>query len=114
MVLAFTTSLTLAQTTGSISGEVRDEKQSVVTNATIIVRNVKTNDTRTAQTDNEGRYRFTGMRVGDYEVTVEATGFSKYVQTGISLLLGQSATVDVVLRPGGVSEVVNIVENASI
>ena len=114
MVLAFTASLTLAQTTGSISGEVRDEKQSVVTNATIIVRNVKTNDTRTAQTDNEGRYRFTGMRVGDYEVTVEATGFSKYVQTGISLLLGQSATVDVVLRPGGVSEVVNIVENASI
>jgi len=83
MVLAFTTSLTLAQTNGSIAGEVKDEKQSVVTNATIIVRNVKTNDTRTAQTDNEGRYRFTGMRVGDYEVTVEARGFSKYVQTGI-------------------------------
>src|SRR5678815_3281615 len=93
MVLAFTA----AQTTGSISGEVRDEKQSVVTNATIIVRNVKTNDTRTAQTDNEGRYRFTGMRVGDYEVTVEAKRKKKYVQTGISLLLGQSATVDVVL-----------------
>jgi len=37
MVLAFTTSLTLAQTNGSIAGEVKDEKQSVVTNATIIV-----------------------------------------------------------------------------
>ncbi|HET6862251.1 MAG TPA: carboxypeptidase-like regulatory domain-containing protein, partial [Pyrinomonadaceae bacterium] len=114
MVLAFLAAPIMAQTTGSISGEVKDEKQAVVTNATVIVRNVKTNDTRTAQTDTEGRYRFTGMPVGDYEVTVEATGFSKYVQSGISLLLGQPATVDVELRPGGVTEVVNIIENASI
>src|SRR5678815_4610177 len=74
LVVAFLTSTIMAQTTGSISGEVRDEKQAVVTNATVLVRNVKTNETRTAQTDSEGRYRFTGVQVGDYEVTVEATG----------------------------------------
>jgi carboxypeptidase family protein/TonB-dependent receptor-like protein len=102
-----------AQTTGSISGEVRDEKQAVITNATVTVRNVMTNQTRTAQTDGEGRYRFTGMDVGDYEVTVEATGFSKYVQTGITLVLNQPATVEITLKPGGVTEVVNVTENAS-
>src|SRR6185295_12730643 len=102
------------QTSGSISGEVKDEKQAVVTNATVTVRNVKTNDVRSTSTDGDGRYRFTGMPVGDYEVTVESTGFAKYVQSGISLVLNQAATVDVSLKPGGVREVVNVVENASI
>ena len=104
---------TLAQTTGSISGEVKDEKQAVITGATVSVKNVKTNDTRTVKTDNEGRYRFTGMNVGDYELSVEATGFAKYVQSGIKLELNQPATVDVSLKTGGVTEIVNIVENAS-
>src|SRR5688572_13398785 len=113
-LLTFLASPILAQTTGSISGEVRDEKQAIVTNATVTVRNVKTNETRTTQTDGEGRYRFTGMPVGDYEVTVESTGFARYVQSGITLVLNQQATVDAVLKTGGVTEVVNIVENASI
>jgi len=103
-----------AQTSGSISGEVKDEKQAVVTNATVTVRNVKTNESRSITTDGDGRYRFTGMRVGDYEITVESTGFAKYVQSGISLVLNQAATVDVSLKAGGVTEVVNVVENASI
>jgi Carboxypeptidase regulatory-like domain len=104
----------LGQTSGSISGEVKDEKQAVVTNATVTVRNVKTNETRSTSTDGDGRYRFTGMPVGDYEVSVESTGFAKYVQSGISLVLNQAATVDVQLKAGGVTEVVNVVENASI
>jgi hypothetical protein len=113
VLLTFLATPTLAQTTGSISGEVRDEKQAVVTGATVTVRNVKTNDNRTAQTDGEGRYRFTGMPVGDYEVSVESSGFAKYVQSGIKLELNQPATVDVVVKAGGVAEVVTVIENAS-
>jgi len=113
-LLAFLASPISAQTTGSISGEVKDEKQAVVTNATVTVRNVKTNESRTTQTDGDGRYRFTGMPVGDYEVSVESSGFAKYVQTGITLVLNQRATVDVTLKTGGLTEVVNVVENASI
>jgi len=102
-----------AQTTGSISGQVRDEKQSVIPNATVSVRNVTTNGSRTAQTDDEGRYRFSGMDVGDYELTVEVRGFAKYVQTGITLVLNQPASVDVTMKPGGLTEVVTVTENAS-
>jgi len=86
-LLTLCVSPVLAQTSGSISGEVKDEKQAVVTNATVTVRNVKTNETRTTQTDGDGRYRFTGMPVGDYEISVESTGFAKYVQSGIGLVL---------------------------
>jgi hypothetical protein len=105
-LLTFLVTPILAQTTGSISGEVKDEKQAVINGATVTLRNVTTNQSRTSQTDSDGRYRFTGVPVGDYEVTVESTGFAKYVQSGIKLELNQPATVDVTMKPGAVTEVV--------
>jgi hypothetical protein len=103
----------LAQTSGSISGEVRDEKQAVITGATVSVRNIQTNEARTAQTNADGRYHFANMQVGAYEITVESAGFAKYQQSGITLALNQAAVVDVTMKPGAVQEVVNVVENAS-
>ncbi|MCM3903104.1 MAG: TonB-dependent receptor [Pyrinomonadaceae bacterium] len=103
-----------AQTTGNIFGSVTDEKQSVIPNATVTARSTETNISRTVQTDSDGRYRFENLPVGPYEVTVEASGFAKHVQSGIILLLNQSAVIDVTLKPGGVQEVVNVVENAAL
>jgi len=103
-----------AQTSGSIAGEVKDEKQAVIQGATVTVRNISTNESRTTQTDSGGRYQFPSMIVGDYEVTVEASGFAKYQQSGITLALNQNAVVDVTMKAGGVQEVVNVVENASV
>jgi hypothetical protein len=104
----------LAQNTGSISGDVRDEKQAVITGATVNARNIQTNESRTAQTNADGRYHFANMPIGAYEITVESTGFAKYQQTGITLGLNQAAVVDVTMKPGAVQEVVNVVENASV
>ena len=103
-----------AQTTGSLSGEVRDEKQSIIPKATVTLRNVDTNDSRTTTADDSGRYRFNNVPVGDYEVSVEAPGFGKYVQSGITLALNQNAVVDASLKPGNVQATVNVVENASL
>ncbi len=103
-----------AQTTGSISGQISDEKGGAILNATVTVRNVQTNESRTTQTDSEGRYRMPNLSVGDYEVTVEAQGFAKYVQSGITLALNQPAIVDAAMKTGGVSEVVNVTENAAL
>ncbi len=103
----------LAQNSGSIAGEVRDEKQAVITGATVTVRNISTNESRNAQTNADGRYHFAGVPVGAYEISVESTGFAKYMQSGITLALNQAAVVDVTMKPGAVQEVVNIVENAS-
>jgi hypothetical protein len=103
----------LAQTSGTISGEVRDEKQAVIPGANVTVRQIATNESRTTQTNADGRYHFASLPVGAYELTVESSGFAKYLQSGITLALNQSAVVDVTMKPGGVQEVVNIVENAS-
>ena len=103
-----------AQTTGTILGTVQDEKGGSIAGATATARNVETNLTRTAQTDSDGRYRFTGMPVGGYEITVEAASFAKYVQTGVQLLLNQDAVVDVTMKPAGVEAVVTVTENAAL
>ncbi|CAN5448043.1 hypothetical protein BH18ACI2_BH18ACI2_09540 [soil metagenome] len=101
-------------TTATISGTVEDEKQAAIPNATVTVRNVETNVTQTAQTDDSGNYRVPNLPVGAYEVTVEAPGFAKHVQTGITLALNQPAVIDVTMKPGGLQEVVTVTENASI
>jgi hypothetical protein len=105
----------LAQsTTGSISVTAQDEKQAVIAGANVTVRNVDTGITRTAQTNDEGRYRFVNLPVGSYQVTIEAANFARYVQTGIVLVVNQDAVIDATLKAGNVQETVTITENASV
>lgn len=101
-------------TTASISGTVTDAQQAVVSGANVTARNTDTGLSRTAQTNDEGRYNFVNLPIGGYEVTVEAASFSKYVQTGITLDANQAAVVDVGLKAGNVQEVVTVTENASL
>ena len=102
------------QTTARISGTVTDEKGAVIANATVTARNTQTNIAHDRQTGDDGQYRFETLPVGPYELTVQASGFSKHVQSGITLVLNQNAVIDVSLKAGGVQEVVNVTENAAI
>lgn len=113
-VLLVSSVVAFGQTTGRISGTVADEKGAVISNATITARNTQTNITHERQTGEDGQYRFENLPVGPYEITVQATGFAKYVQSGITLVLNQNAVVDVSMKTGGVQEVVNVTENAAI
>jgi hypothetical protein len=113
LLFAFAPS-TSAQTTGTLSGTVQDEKGAAIAGATVTARHVETNTSRAAQTDSDGRYRLTNMPVGHYEITVEVASFAKYVQTGVELLLNQDAVVNAEMKPAGVEAVVNVTENASL
>lgn len=104
-----------AQGTGTLTGTVQDAKEALVAKATVTARNTDTNVARTAQTSEDGRYRFEGLPIGPYEVTVESSGFAKFTQTGINLVVNQIAVVDVTMNPEGVSGVVNVIEqNAAV
>ncbi|HKR14938.1 MAG TPA: TonB-dependent receptor [Pyrinomonadaceae bacterium] len=113
-VLLGSSVVAFGQTTGRISGTVADEKGAVIANATVTARNTQTNIAHDRQTGEDGQYRFENLPVGPYEVTVQATGFAKHVQTGITLILNQNAIVDVAMKTGGVQEVVNVTENAAL
>ena len=115
LVLASAVVPSLAQSTaGAISGTVSDERQGVIANAKITARNVDTNTSRSLTTDSEGRYRFPNLPIGNYEVTVEASGFAKYVRSGVTLLVNQEAVVDAPMKTTNITEAVNVTENASL
>ena len=113
LVVLASTSLAAAQgTTGSIEGIVTDNQGLVVPGATVTVRNVDTNVSRSTVTGGDGGYRFLNMPVGNYELTVELAGFARYVRAGITLAVNQVAVVEVQVRPAAVTEVVEVTADA--
>lgn len=91
-------------TTGTISGVVQDETGAVLPGAKVMVENLDTGMTRTAITDDQGRYRFPQLPLGSYEVQAELSGFQTGVRSGITLTVGREATIDFTLKVGELTE----------
>ena len=98
-----TSPLGAQSTSGTIQGVVLDNQGGVVPGATVTARNVDTNVSRSVATDAGGVYRFLEMPLGNYEVTVELTGFSRYVRSGVTLSVSQTAVVDAEIRPAALT-----------
>lgn len=94
--------------TGSITGVVTDVNGAVVLNATVTVTNQGTNEKRTAQSDDEGRYEVPGLPNGIYTVEATATGFTPTSVKDLRLAVGERARADVTLKVGGVDATVTI------
>src|SRR5207244_2363850 len=101
-------------TTGSISGFVTDATHAALPGATVTVRQVETDQKRVLVTDAEGRYRAQALAPGKYEVTVELQGFRTAQYAGLTLSVGQDATVSVQLEIGGVDERVSVTGEAAL
>ena len=74
-------------TAGSITGVVQDAQGAVVPSAKVTLTNDNqgAGSARTVNTTGAGTFVFSPVLAGKYTVTVEMTGFKKYVQAGISL-----------------------------
>src|SRR2546425_7244759 len=96
----------------TVTGIVTDESGAVIANARVAVTNIETKVTREVQTNGEGQYRVPYLSPGRYELTVESQGFST-AKLELSLTLGLTATIDVPLKAGAVTETV-LVEAAGI
>src|SRR5262245_30258545 len=73
-------------TTGTISGTVHDFQGATVASASVTVRKLDTNFERSLVTESEGRFRFPGLAIGPYELTIEHAGFARYTRGPILLL----------------------------
>jgi hypothetical protein len=99
----------LAQGTGSaIQGTVTDEQGAIMPGATVVVANVQTGFTRDLITDDRGWYRATAIPPGDYQVTVTLQGFATQIRRGLTVTVGQEATVNVALRVANIEESVTV------
>lgn len=101
-------------TTGTISGVVTDPTGATVPGAIATVRSLATNATRSATTEEDGRFSFSGLQVGQYELTIKTEGFGTYVRGPIVLTLNQNAVINPELQPAAVAETITVTEDASI
>lgn len=92
--------------TGSITGIVSDPNGAAIANATVVVTNVGTNETRTVQSDSDGRYEAPSLSTGVYKVTATAGGFQETTVSDAQLAVGEKLRVDVKLSVGAVGATV--------
>jgi Carboxypeptidase regulatory-like domain/TonB-dependent Receptor Plug Domain/TonB dependent receptor len=98
-------------TAAAVNGTVRDPGGAVITEATVVLHNRDTNLDRVALTNSVGAYVMPNVQPGNYDLKVSKTGFGSAVNSGIGLVVNQTATYDFTLKAGGVTEVVNVQAN---
>src|ERR1051326_3026434 len=113
-ILLFVAGINLAwaQVTGTISGRVEDASGAAVGGAIVVVKNLETDAVRTVTTDETGNYRVLSLPLGSQEVRAEKPGFRAAVRTGINLVVGQEAIVNLKLEVGEVIQEVTVSSEA--
>jgi outer membrane receptor protein involved in Fe transport len=102
------------QITGSLRGTVVDPSGAVVQSAAVSAQQTETGLTRTAFTDRDGAYVLVELPIGHYQIRAEAKGYQKYLQEGISLDVNQTATVNVHLKLGAETQLVEVKADAQL
>jgi hypothetical protein len=107
--------LAFSQTdTGSLSGVVRDPSGGAVQAAIVTIRNRATALERASTTEENGRYQFSLLPPGVYEVRVEAPGFKKFSDREVRVQVASPVLLNVELALGTTSESVEVVGTASL
>jgi Carboxypeptidase regulatory-like domain/TonB dependent receptor len=97
-----------------LNGTVTDAGGRTVGGAAITVRSLDTNQTFTAVTNDTGSYAVPSLPPGRYELVVMSPGFGKHTRTGVDLTVGQTATINVVLKVAAVNELVTVTTEAPV
>ncbi len=99
-----------AQTSaGTVSGTLRDQTGGVIPGAAVTLVNSATNVTVPTKGNEVGFYRFPGVAPGEYRLTAETAGMQKFEGT-VTVQVGQSVVVDVVLHPAGTTTTVEVAD----
>ena len=98
-----------AQSTGGISGSVKDATGAVLPGVTIEVSSpALIEKVRTAVSDDQGNYKITDLRAGVYTVMFTLPGFATYRREGIELTSGFTATANAEMKIGSLEETVTV------
>jgi outer membrane receptor protein involved in Fe transport len=102
-----------AQNTSQMQGTVQDATGSAVPGAEVKTTQTDTGTIRSTTTGLDGGYVLANLPIGPYRMEVSKEGFSTYVQTGIVLQVATNPTIDVQMKVGAVSELVQVEANAT-
>ena len=91
-----------------LTGRVTGADGAALSGARIAVRALRTNDQRVVVSGDNGLYTLPTLTPGGYEVTVELSGFKRFVQRAVTLATGERVRLDVTLAVGGLEETVDV------
>jgi hypothetical protein len=112
-VLFLTANVSAQFETATVLGSVRDPNGAVVEGATVTLKNVATEITNTANTDANGDYQFVNVKIGVYQIVIEAAGFNRTVAENINVTVNARQRVDLDLQVATASETVVVTDAAN-
>ena len=112
--ITFATNLAAQATWGSISGYVSDQGGAMIPSAKIAAVNEQTGVRTDASTDQSGLYKFTHMNPGNYTVTAEAPGFTKYILQHVVVRVDTTVNTDIQLKLGSVDQNITVQADAAV
>ncbi|MGA7343148.1 MAG: TonB-dependent receptor [Terracidiphilus sp.] len=98
---------------GTLAGSVKDTTGAIVAGASIDLRETNTGSSYATKATAEGLFTFPELPPGTYTLTVTSSGFESYTQSGITVEVGSTATVDAVLKVGAATASVTVMSDAS-
>jgi hypothetical protein len=93
---------------GSVVGVIHDPSGAVVPKAEISLTNTDTGTTITSTSSSSGEYVFPIVSIGNYQLTVVASGFDTVQSSGITVGLNKTVTVDETLKVGSASTTLKV------
>ena len=93
-------------------GTVGDATGAVIPGVELRLTHVATGAPYTAQTDATGYYRTPPLRIGEYVMEVESSGFKRTQRTGVILNAGDTRRVDILLEVGDLTETIDVTAQA--
>ena len=91
-------------TTGSVQGDVVDERGGSVAGATVVAKNLDTNFAQTETTNSDGHFAFLSLAPGRYQLTISQPGFASILQQNVNLTVGQVINIPVTMKISTVSQ----------
>lgn len=95
-------------TTGTISGVVKDSSGAVVPSASVHVSSAETGFTRDTKTDEAGEYKLPLVPIGVYTVAVQKAGFQTQKSTNLRVEILSTNVINFSLKVGTTSQVVTV------
>ncbi len=108
LVFLYAVNIWAQATWGAISGYVTDPSGGAVPGANVTVTEARTGIVTKGVTDAAGLYNITHLNPGEYTVTVEASGFKRFIQEHVSLQVDATVRIDVKLELGAVTQEVSV------
>jgi Carboxypeptidase regulatory-like domain/TonB-dependent Receptor Plug Domain/TonB dependent receptor len=99
--------------TATVLGSVRDSNEAVIQNATVTLVNIATKISQTTTTDSNGDYQFVNVKIGNYQVIVEANGFTRTVADQINVTVNARQRVDLSVQVATATETVIVTDAAN-